>query len=231
MRPIKLIASWIVNAKLKKEFDNQKIKRLNERPIEFAFVFSKLREHYPSRLLDVGPGTTALPHMLRNCGMHVTAIDNIEDYWPAGMFNRHYYVINDDILNPKTKGNFDMIFCISTLEHIKNAALALENMSRLLDDGGLLVLTFPSSPMPYIENCYDLADSSYGKGNPYVAQSFSADQIEDWQNLFGLVEVGSEYWKCWTGDYWTCGHQVCPPQQVGPTGAYNLRCVCLRKAG
>ena len=57
----------------KREFESQSFKRFNERPVEFGFVFRKLSELYPRTILDVGTGTTALPHVMRNCGFLVTA--------------------------------------------------------------------------------------------------------------------------------------------------------------
>ena len=228
MRPIKQLVSSAVNAKLKKEFTTQKVERLNERPVEYAFALKMLSKYYPKKLLDVGTGTTAFPHLLRNCGMHVTAIDNVKDYWPKGMFNRHYYVLDEDILEPTLKNTYEMIFCISTLEHIENAELAVENMSKLLDKKGFIVLTFPSSPKGYVRNCYELEDSSYGKNNPYIAQSFSPNDIQQWCRSFNLEVVQSECWKFWTGEYWTCGDQLLPPKLVQEDEAYQLRCLCLR---
>ena len=76
-------------------------KNINERPIEYGFAFKWLSKTCPLEVLDVGTGTSALPHLLRNCGFHVTAIDKIEDYWTGDFFNRHYYIINDDITRTK----------------------------------------------------------------------------------------------------------------------------------
>ena len=90
----------------RQEFESQVFTRFNERPIEFGFVFRKLGEIYPRNILDVGTGTTALPHLVRNCGFLVTATDNVHDYWPSGMLNRHYHVVDDDITNSHLKDTF-----------------------------------------------------------------------------------------------------------------------------
>lgn len=103
----------------RQEFESQSFKRFNERPIEFSFVFRKLGEIYPRTILDVGTGTTALPHLMRNCGCLVTAIDNIRDYWSSGMLNRHYHVIDDNITKTRLSSTFNLITCISVLEHIQ----------------------------------------------------------------------------------------------------------------
>ena len=79
------------------EYETQKFKRYNERPVEFAFLFRAIASLAPHSILDVGTGTTAVPHLMRNCGPLVTATDNVKDYWNRGMVNRHYHVLDDDI--------------------------------------------------------------------------------------------------------------------------------------
>ena len=113
----------------KKEFNNQNSQvEVNERPIEYAFVFEQLVKIWPKRILDVGTGLTALPHSMRSCGFHVTAIDNIKDYWPTDITNRHYHVIDDDIRNSKLTGHWDVITCISVLEHIVEYKSAIKSI-------------------------------------------------------------------------------------------------------
>lgn len=214
---------------LKKEHTNWEFKKFNERPVEYRFVFDMVSRYYPKTLLDVGTGTTSLPHLLRTCGVKVKAIDNIKDYWPNGMFNRHFYVINDDILDPHMPEKFDMITCISVLEHIPEFDLAIKNMVQLLNKGGFLVITCPSSPLPYVENCYALPDSSYGKNSKYVTQSFSPETIENWCEKYKLEIVETEYWKFWSGDYWTCGKQIIPPLKSNDNESYQIRCIAFKK--
>ena len=157
----------------KREFESQTFVRFNERPIEFSFVFKKIGELYPHTVLDVGTGTTALPHLMRNCGCLVTATDNVRDYWPSGMLNRHYHVINDDITETHISDTFDLITCVSVLEHILKPDDAIRNMFSLLKPNGHLILTFPYSENNYIRNVYELPGSSYGQGAPYITQSYS----------------------------------------------------------
>src|SRR4051794_15953773 len=95
----------------KSEAASQKFKRHNERSIEYRFVFEAIARFRPIRVLDVGTGTTALPSLIANCGCTVTAIDNITDYWPHGMHNKHWHIIDDNILRPSIKDKFDLITC------------------------------------------------------------------------------------------------------------------------
>lgn len=104
-------------------------RNINERPIEYGFALKHLSEIYVVEVLDVGTGKTAWPHIMANCGFKVTAIDKIEGYWKGGFFNRHYNVINDDITKTKITKKFDLITCISALEHIPNHKEAIKECS------------------------------------------------------------------------------------------------------
>ena len=156
----KIIAKSYINRINKQEFLHPPFNAFNERPVEYRFVFEQISEFYPKKILDIGTGVTALPHLMANCGCIVSAIDNIKDYWSHGLFNRHYYIINDDIVNPKLKDNFDLITCISTLEHIENFDQAVKSMFGLLKKGGYLVLTFPYTENKFVDNVYVLPGSS-----------------------------------------------------------------------
>lgn len=213
----------------KREFETQVFTRFNERPIEFGFVFRKLRETYPLKILDIGTGTTALPHLMRNCGFLVTAIDNVRDYWPSGMSNRHYHVIDDDIVNSRLKDTFDLITCISVLEHIEQADKAVRNMFSFLNPGGHLLLTFPYSEKGYVKNVYELPGSSYGQKEMYITQSYSRIELERWvRENHGLI-IDQEYWQFWEGEYWTVGNPVVPPREVTANDRHQLTCIHIQK--
>lgn len=94
-------------------YDQRKEQRRNERPIEWEFVCRAIRDMNPATILDVGSGTTALPLVMASFGSEVRAIDNIRDYWPAGMQNRHWPVEDRDITKG-IDGRYDLITCVST---------------------------------------------------------------------------------------------------------------------
>jgi 2-polyprenyl-3-methyl-5-hydroxy-6-metoxy-1,4-benzoquinol methylase len=203
---------------------------VNERPIEYRFVFQNATRLAPKTVLDVGTGTTALPHLLRNCGFHVTAIDNVRDYWSAGtFFNRHYHVIDDDIRQSSLSGPFDYITCISVLEHIPEHDRAIDSMFRLLSVGGHLALTFPYNEQQYIENAYKLPDAGYGQSEPYVCQIYSRSQVSGWVDRNGGEIVEQEYWEAFTGPYWTVGQRLHPPKQTEVSQKHHLSCLLIRK--
>ena len=220
----------------KQEYEGQSFLRFNERPVEFGFLFRQVARYYPKTLLDVGTGDTAIPHVLRHCGSLVTAIDNISDYWPEGMVNRHYHVIDQDITAPtlsqklELSRKFEMISCISVLEHIEDHDSAVRNMIDLLVPGGHLVLTCPYTEKAYVRNCYKLESSAYGQDAPYICQSFSREQLDRWCADNGCEVVEQEFWQFWTGRYWTQGGQIIPPTASSAEHLHQHSCILIRKS-
>ena len=212
-------------------FEKQRFVQINERPIEYAFVFGAITQTWPRSVLDVGTGKTAVPALIRACGPVVTAIDNIVDYWPEGMFNPHWHVVDDDILHPRLKKQFQFISCISVLEHIKNHRSAVRSMFELLAPGGHLAMTFPFNETVYIENVYQLEGAGYGKDFPFIGQVFSRSQIAQWLQENPAELVAQEFWRVFSGSFWTFGERLSPPVQVTATELHQLTCVLFRKKG
>src|SRR5206468_1956312 len=114
---------------------------INERPVELSFLFECVHDLRPPRVLDVGSGQSPLPALLRNCGCHVTAGDNVSDYWEHGLLNRHWLVIDDDIRKPTTLRSVSILSAaLAVIEHIDDPAVAFQSMIALLAPGGHLVL-------------------------------------------------------------------------------------------
>jgi SAM-dependent methyltransferase len=212
----------------KREYGRQLL-RHNERPIEFGFVFRQLARTYPRTILDVGTGSTALPHLMWNCGFLVTATDNIKDYWTSEVFNRHFHVIDDDITNTSLRQTFDLVTCVSVLEHIERSDAAVANMFRLLNPGGHLVLTCPYTEHAYVRNVYELPGSSYGQDASYVCQSYSRERLDKWLADNGGEIVAQEFWQFWDGEFWTVGNKLIPPREVTAAERHQLTCLLIRK--
>ncbi|MBP9818261.1 class I SAM-dependent methyltransferase [Candidatus Shapirobacteria bacterium] len=205
-------------------FDKQ-----NERPVEYSFVFAQIAKYYPKKILDVGTGLTALPHLMANCGCQVTAVDNIRDYWPKDMFNRHFWVIDDDIQKSKLEEKFDMITCVSTLEHIGDYSQAVAEMVRLLARKGHLVLTFPYNEKKGVENVYLLKGTNAKELPKYGTRAFCRDNIRIWEKTYNVKVVGQEYWQFFDGDYWTVGKMELPPRKVTSGERHQISCIVLEK--
>ena len=203
--------------------------RLDERPIAFRFLFDCLTKTMPVTVLDVGTGTTALPSILRTCGYVVTAIDNIRDYWPNGFFNQHWHVLDDDITRPQIQGRFDLVSCISVLEHINDHEAAVRCMFALLNPGGHAVITFPYNEGTYVENVYQLPAAGYGKDLPYICQVYSRSNIDQWLHDNDAELVAQEYWQVFSGEFWTFGERLRRPRQTSSQEPHQLTCLLLHK--
>ena len=203
--------------------------QVNERPIEYGFVFDCLRDLWPEKILDVGAGKSSWPHILHNCGFKVTAIDKIGEYWSSGFVNRHFRIENDDITATRIVERFPFITCLSVLEHIPEHTLAVKNMVSLLEDGGHLVLTFPYNESTYHPNIYDHPEAGYGKDANFVTQVYSREQIEEWLASNPIEIVSQEYYEVFTGEFWTFGKRLYPAKKAEKSERHHLTCLLLRK--
>lgn len=136
-----------INKKQKLKFKNKKYEYFynaynetcsNERAIEVPLVYDIVNKYHNKKILEVG-----------NVFSHYFKIDHqVVDKYEHGI-----NVLNEDILNFKPKTKFDLIFSISTIEHIgydeegpkekMKSLRALQKLYRLLNKNGLLVITVP----------------------------------------------------------------------------------------
>jgi len=81
-------------------------------------------------------------------------------------------------------GKFDVVLCISTLEHVYDLKSAMENMSGSLEMGGLTFIEVPNSltPVPQIAEFYSFEHLSH----------FSPSTLERLLSMHGLEIVGHE---------------------------------------
>lgn len=228
---IKYLGSIYVRLITKREYNSQKFIRINERSIEYGFVFTSLSEIAPKTILDVGTGRSSFPVLARTCGYLVKAIDNITDYWPRGMTNRHFHIVDDDILNPKESKLYDVLTCISVLEHIDDPDKAVQNMLGLVKKDGYLIISFPFNENKYHHNVYELPDSSYGQKNPFRTQSYSRKELDKWFPKSKCVIEKQEYWRLFTGELWTQGNGISPPIKASKDLDHQLTCLLVRKIG
>lgn len=222
------LITWPVRLKLRREYHQQHY-RLNERPLEYCFALKTISDYHPRTVLDVGPGTSAWPSLVRTCGCIVTAMDEMGSYWNRAVFSHHYHVLRDDITAHRIRSQFDMVTCISTLEHIPNHRAAVENMFSLLRPGGLLVLTFPYDETTYKANAYDLPGSSYGQNAPYVCQIFSRTEVNQWMGDTSCDILQQEYYDCFEGAYWSCGERKLPPIKTTASAKHELTLLLLQR--
>jgi len=212
---------------LRYEWSKRGQRRLNERPLEYAFTLTCLSELCPESVLDVGTGTTAWPQLLANCGYNVTAIDEGNSYWGRQVANRHHHVLHDDITNPRIEGEFDAITCLSVIEHVRDHEAAVRGMRGLLGTGGHAVVSVPYEERRFIENVYALPGVSYGADAPYICRVYSRREIQRWL-AEGFEIVRQDYYRVFTGDLWAFGDRLRPPVKAGANEPHHLTCLLLR---
>src|SRR3989344_6132433 len=228
--PMNVVMARLLNHINRREYAAPRFTKFNERSIEYRFVFEQISSLVPKDILDVGTGVTALPSLMANCGCRVTAIDNIRDYWEANTVNRHYYVIDDDITDSKITETFDLVTCVSTLEHIERFDRAVASMFARTKPGGHVLLTFPYHERRGVDHVYALPGSE-AKDVPrrYKTRALSRENIERWGSTHGAEVVKQEYWQFFSGDYWTVGERLPKPLQVSAAEKHQISCVLFRK--
>jgi len=210
------------------EYKKQQVK-LNERTAEYGFALECLRQVRTETVLDVGTGLTAWPAVLRNCGYNVTATDSMDGYWGHEIFNRHFHIVKDDITDSHLSQWFDVVTCISTLEHIPDHTAALRNMVRLLKPGGCLVITVPYCEYRHIDNVYLEPGAGYGQDRRYICRVFSRHDLDGWQAMFPARLVSQAYYQVFTGEFWTFGTRISPPVKVDVSQPHQLTGVMLQR--
>jgi SAM-dependent methyltransferase len=197
---------------------------MNERTVEYAFVFRMLAKSGAKNALDVGTGMTALPALIKACQIPVRSIE-----FSRKAIDRNPYLkpIHDDILKPRIKPGFDFITCISVLEHIVDYDRAVRNMIGLLNKGGILVMTFPYNENFFVHNAYALKDSGYGSKRRLCRQ-YNADNVEKFCNM-GTEVIDVERWQIFTGKFWTQGERLKHPKLSVMEEPHHLLCIALKK--
>jgi SAM-dependent methyltransferase len=198
----------------------------SERFVEYAFVFECLSQLYPQRVLDVGTGATALPSLVAVGGSEVTAIDHFAPL----LANPSFYVWCHDIQRKRFDDPFDMILCISTLEHVFEYEDALENMVASLKPGGHLVLTMPVTEGAYVENLFRVPGNFYfDPQSTGLVRLFSLDMIQGWLAKHNLREVRRKCYSQFQGANVGDGEQRRHPVPCDNGEPIHLICLLLRR--
>ncbi|MDD5318945.1 MAG: methyltransferase domain-containing protein, partial [Candidatus Pacebacteria bacterium] len=146
-----------------------------------------------------------------------------------GLLNRHYLVLNDDITDTKLEDCFEMVTCISTLEHIEKYDQAVKNMFSLVAAGGHVVLTFPYNEKRGVHNVYNAEGTSMKNLPDHTTHAYSRKDLERWCTENDAEIIEQEYWQFFTGEYWTGGEMLPYPKKVSSSEKHQISCVLLRK--
>ena len=217
--------------KYKRCFDWRLLKRkpfikkalLNERIIEIPFVIDALSGVVKSsKVLDLGCMESALPLFLAGLGFQVTGFDFRQ--YPYQVPN--FKFIQGNILDlPFEKESFDVVTCVSTIEHIgvgyyndpKEIISAdikgMTEIKRVLKQKGVLILTVPFGKA-LVNNQQRVYDK---KGLDALLNGFLVKEIKFFKNT--QVVEGNNYWE-----------QITLEQAESLYYASGTECVCCLSA-
>ncbi|SDY18891.1 class I SAM-dependent methyltransferase [Citreimonas salinaria] len=123
---------------------NKRLSHKIERTLGFFPASEIVDELVPEgRVADVGGGKQPLfektPAIRHYCGIDLDAEELARA--PAGTYDE---TIVADITRYRGNGDFDMLICRSTLEHVKDTEKAIKGLMSLLAPGGIGYLVVPS---------------------------------------------------------------------------------------
>jgi SAM-dependent methyltransferase len=214
---------------LKREWRYPPIQELREYVFQFEFALRAVAKHMPRELLDAGSGVSSWPHLLAECGIRVTATDEMHSYW-GSMFNRHYHVIPDDITASRLDRQFDMVTCLGVVTTIEDDRAAIANLFRLTRPGGHIVLTAAYKDDEAVPNAYALPNATYGKGYRFIARQFSREEVEGWLREHGGELEEQEFFRVFAGTYWAEGERLEPPARVSRDEPHQYTALLIKKS-
>ena len=119
-------------------------------PSKFCrYLFSKFTKG--SSILDVGCGNGDISRELLEMGFDVQALDIADNTLPPERFNK---VDLQKGSYPFPDNSFDIIFCKSVLEHLREPDCLIDEAYRILKPGGTFICLVPSWKHSYQEQFY-----------------------------------------------------------------------------
>jgi 2-polyprenyl-3-methyl-5-hydroxy-6-metoxy-1,4-benzoquinol methylase len=123
---------------------------------------------------------------------------------------------------------FNMITCISVLEHITEPEKAFQSMIELLRPGGHLVLTMPYNETRYVEDVYKLPNYT-GDPQSYPCASYNRAVLSEWLSSSRAKIVKQYYWRMWAGDVWRQHERLPKPERTSAAEPHQLTCLLIQK--
>jgi glycosyltransferase involved in cell wall biosynthesis/ubiquinone/menaquinone biosynthesis C-methylase UbiE len=107
-------------------------------------ILSFLTDLPPSKVLDLGCSSGLLAEQVRANGHRVTGVDRQE--FPESIDRLDEFAIGDleDGIPPQVGSGFDVVLAGDVLEHLRRPELLLEEIKRVMDPGGRLIISVPN---------------------------------------------------------------------------------------
>jgi len=115
------------------------------RKAEYQFVFNEIDNN--KRILDAGCGITFFPFFLKEKFSNIN-LDLVDFSKVTQKFykSKDFKFFNSDLNNLDIENEYyDIVYTVSTLEHIQTYSNVVKEISRILKPGGKLIITFDVS--------------------------------------------------------------------------------------
>lgn len=136
-----------------------------------AWMYDQLKPYINGRVLEIGSGIGNISKFLVNQHDQVTLSDIRdgyvnklkEEFKKANVLEINLTDKDFDVKHKKLFGTFDFIFALNVIEHIEDDKLAMANIHKLLNKGGLVFILVPAYQVLY--NHFDTALEHYRRYN------------------------------------------------------------------
>jgi 2-polyprenyl-3-methyl-5-hydroxy-6-metoxy-1,4-benzoquinol methylase len=139
------------------------------------------------RVLEVGAGCGALALRLREAGFDVV---------PTDLDPPHEWIHRLDLDHPEwtddTRGPFDMVVCVETLEHVENPRQVLRSIRALLRNGDRLLVSTPNVTHPHSLLKMVLRGAPVFFGPKHYYQPGHITMLPDWMLTEHVRQAGFE---------------------------------------
>ena len=171
--------------------------RLSEVDRYNEWIFDQFQPYIGRRVLDVGCAIGNITQYLLDREL-VCGIDVVEEFTAeikrrfAGQsnFKAALFDIADPAVTALASENIDTIISVNVLEHVEDDMQALDNMNRILEPGGKLLLLVPA--LQWLYGTMDAADNHYRRYNKRMlrervsAAGFNVEKVY-YMNLIGIA--------------------------------------------
>ncbi len=142
---------------------------------EYAVELAQTVLPQGGQILEVGAGCGALTLRLRDAGFHVV---------PTDLEPPHEWIHRLDVDAPEwtdeTRGPFDLVVCVETLEHVENPRKVLRSIRAVLRPGDGLLVSTPNVTHPHSRLKMLLRGSPVFFGPSHYYQPGHISMLPDW---------------------------------------------------
>lgn len=160
---------------------------------ELALALEKLAPRLSGTVLDFGAGSQPYRPLLKNCSSYIS----LEFDTPQNRERKVADIFYDGQSIPAEANSYDGILSTQTLEHVPNPDIIVAEWSRVLKNGGMLLITMPFM-WPEHEMPYDF--QRYSSGGLRLLLEKSGFEIVEQRRLLSDCRAPAQLLLAWIYD-------------------------------